>query len=115
MKLPSFVLKFYAWLMTTFMPAKLMRDKRGITGLVIATIIALIVITFMIPLGIVITASIKTTIDGMSLTCVANTTANLVFTNAWQAYNLAAILSIVAAAGAIITIIVAAFSFRKVT
>jgi uncharacterized membrane protein len=51
----------------------------------------------------------------MALTGVANTTANAVFTNAWQAYNLSSILSIVAAAGAIITIIVAAFSFRKQT
>jgi hypothetical protein len=97
------------------LPKRLLSNKRGITGLVIATIIALVTISIIVPIGIIITYNIQTTITGMGMTAnsAAANASTAVFNNAWQAYNLASILSIVAAAGAIITIIVASFSFYQ--
>jgi len=95
--------------------SRLRKDKRGITGLVIATVIALVTISIIIPIGIIITYNIQSTISGMGMTAnsAAANASTAVFTNAWQAYNLASILSIVAAAGAIITIIVASFGYMQ--
>jgi hypothetical protein len=91
---------------------KLRHDKRGITGLVLATVVALIVITIVVPIGIIITYNLSTVVSGLGLPAnsAAANASNQVFTTAWQAYNLAAIMSIVAAAGAIITIIIVAFA-----
>lgn len=98
---------------------KLRKDKRGISGMIIATVIALIVITIIVPIGIVITYNLSTVATsilggagGAAGSTAAQNASKAVFDTAWQSYNLAAILSIVAAAGAIITIIVAVFAVR---
>lgn len=101
---------------------KLRKDKRGITGMIIATVIALVVITIIVPIGIIITSNLYTVASnivgttqvlGGSGNSSAGNATKAVFDTAWQSYNLAAILSIVAAAGAIITIIVAVFAVRS--
>lgn len=117
-KTMKFLERLKLWLAMLVMapfPKRLLTNKRGITGLVIATIIALVTISIIVPIGIIITYNIQTTITGMGMTAnsAAANASTAVFNNAWQAYNLASILSIVAAAGAIITIIVASFSFYQ--
>ena len=100
---------------------KLRRDKRAITGMIIATVVALVTITIIVPIGIIITSNLYTVSSGIvgstnvlggSGNSSAGNATKAVFDTAWQAYNLAAILSIVAAAGAIISIIVAIFAVR---
>lgn len=92
---------------------KLRRNRKAITGLVIATVIGLITIAIILPVGILVTAQLNTVVNSMALTGVANTTANAVFVNVYSAFNLATIIPIVAAAGAIITIIVGVMAFRS--
>lgn len=87
-------------------------NKRGITALAIGVVITLVVLTFMIPIGIYLTYSMQTVVNGLGMTAnsAADNASDQVFTTAWQAYNLASIMLIVAAAGAIITIIISAFA-----
>lgn len=92
---------------------KFLKNRTAITGLVIATVIGLITIAIILPVGIMVTSQLNSVVTTMGLTGTANTTANAVFNNVYSAFNLATIIPIVAAAGAIITIIVGVMAFRS--
>ncbi len=93
---------------------KLRKNKRGITALILGAVIAIIMVTIIVPLGVLITYNLQTVITGLGMTAdsAADNATDQVFTTAWSAYNMSAILSIVAAAGAIITIIIGVFVAR---
>jgi Flp pilus assembly pilin Flp len=92
---------------------RLKRDKRGITALVIALVVSLVALGILIPVGLLVTSNIKTTVDSMDLGSQGNLTRTTLFTNIFQGYNLAAIIPIIAAAGIIISVIIGAFAFRQ--
>lgn len=97
---------------------KLKRDKRGITGMVIGLIVLLIACAVLIPIGVIITASLHAALPALphsGATLQANITAEAVFTNVYNAFSIAAIVPFVAAAALIIGIIVTAFAVRSRT
>ncbi len=94
---------------------RLRRNKKGVTGLVIALVVSLVALSAMIPIGLLITAKVEDTVDDYVLGVAGNATRDALFANIFAAYDLAAIVPIVAAAGIIISVIVAAFYFKTKT
>jgi len=92
--------------------SKLIHNKKGITGMVIGLIVLLIACAVLIPIGIIITASLHAALPSLTAGSVANKTAEAVFTNVYNAFSIAAIVPFVAAAALIIGIIVTAFAVR---
>jgi Flp pilus assembly pilin Flp len=88
------------------------KDRRGITGIVIALVVAMVAIAIVIPIGMLLTANIYTTVSNMVLGTSGNATRTVLFNNIWSAYSLAAVVPIVAAAGLIISVVIAAFALR---
>jgi Flp pilus assembly pilin Flp len=108
----------YAWLYTQIYSClpRFLRDCRGVTGLVLSMVVALVTIAILIPIGLLVTTNI-----GDSLSLVSSKTANTtvaqnvtydVFQNVYQAFSLSALTPIIAVAGLLIAIIVGAFAFR---
>jgi Flp pilus assembly pilin Flp len=89
------------------------KNRKGITALVIALVVSLVALGILIPVGLLVTSNIKTTVDSMDLGTQGNATRLTLFTNIFQGYNLAAIIPIIAAAGIIISVIIGAFAFRQ--
>ena len=85
--------------------------KKGITGLVIGMVTVLIACAILVPIGLLVTSNLQTSMP--ALTGSANTTSYAVYNNVYSAFSLSAVVPIVAAAGVIITIIVGVFAFRK--
>ena len=92
---------------------KLMRNKKGMTGIVIALVVTLVALGVILPVGMLVTANIYDTVSDLNLGTSGNTTRTTLFTNIWSAYSLSAIIPIVGAAGIIISVIIAAFAFQK--
>jgi hypothetical protein len=90
---------------------QLVRDNKAITGLVIGMVVVLIACAILIPIGVLVTANLATSMP--ALTGTANTTAYAVYGNVYSAFQLSAIVPIVAAAGVIISIIVGVFAFKR--
>ncbi len=90
---------------------KLREHRKGITGLVIGMVVVLIACAVLIPVGVLVTANLQTAMP--ALTGSANTTAYAVYNNVYSAFQLSAVVPIVASAGVIISIIVGVFAFRR--
>ena len=86
-------------------------DNKAITGLVIGMVTVLIACAILIPIGVLVTANLQSSMP--SMTGSANTTAYAVYNNTYSAFNLSAVVPIVAAAGVIISIIIGVFAFRR--
>lgn len=92
--------------------AKKLRDNRkGITGLVIGMVVVLIACAILIPIGLLVTANLQTSMPALSGS--ANTTAYQVYNNVYSAFSISAVVPIVAAAGVIISIIVGVFAWKR--
>lgn len=91
------------------------KNKRGMTGMAIMTVVLVIILTAAVPIGVYITYTLQTVITGLGMTVnsAAANASNAVFTTAWSAYNLMSVLTIIAAAAAIIAILVGAFAFKQ--
>ena len=85
---------------------KLLKNRRGS----IALVTMLVTLVIVIIIGLVVTAQLNTTALSFNLGASGNATRTTLFTNTWSAYNLAAVIPIVAAAGAIIGVVF--FYFR---
>jgi uncharacterized membrane protein YjgN (DUF898 family) len=91
----------------------LRRDRRAITGMILALIITLVSLAILLPVGLLLTAQIATTVNTYNLGTSGNATRLAVLNNIWAAFNLSAIIPIVAAAGIIIAVIVGAFVLKQ--
>lgn len=95
--------------------SKLRKNKRGMTGMALATVILVIILTAAVPIGVYITYTLQSVITGLGMTAysAADNASDQVFTTAWSAYNLMSVLTIIAAAAAIISILIGAFAIRQ--
>lgn len=91
----------------------LRKNRRGITAMIIALVVALVALAIILPIGLMVHSSLTglTKISGMSAT--ANTTVDNVNNNIYSAFNLTAIVPIIAAAAVIISVIMGAFAFKQ--
>jgi len=92
---------------------KLKRDERAVTGIVVVLVVGLITIGIILPVGLMVTGSLYTTISDLNLGTSGNATRTTLFNNIYAAYNLSVIVPIISAAGLIIGVIGAYFAFRK--
>jgi len=92
---------------------KLHRNQKAITAMIIALVVALVALAIILPIGLMVHSSLTglTKISGMSAT--ANTTVDNVNNNIYSAFNLTAIVPIIAAAAVIISVIMGAFAFKQ--
>jgi len=81
--------------------------------MIIALVVALVALAIILPIGLMVHSSLTglTKISGMSAT--ANTTVDNVNNNIYSAFNLTAIVPIIAAAAVIISVIMGAFAFKQ--
>ena len=91
---------------------KILTDKRGLTGPVMALVIGLVVIGILLPVGLLIVGNLSSTVTAMDLGTSGNATRTTLFSNIYAAFNLAVIVPIIAAAGIIIAVVGAYFAFR---
>lgn len=92
---------------------KLKNDKRGVSGIVIVLVVGLITIGIILPVGLMVTGSLYSTIATLDLGTSGNATRTTLFNNIYAAYNLSVIVPIISAAGLIIGVIGAYFAFRS--
>ena len=81
--------------------------------IILSLVVALVALAILIPVGLMIQSSLTTItkITGMSTT--ANATVDTVNTNIYSAFNLVAIVPIIAGAAVIISVIMGAFAFKQ--
>jgi ABC-type spermidine/putrescine transport system permease subunit II len=93
--------------------SKLRKNRKGITMIILSLVVALVALAILIPVGLMIQSSLTTItkITGMSAT--ANATVDTVNTNIYSAFNLVAIVPIIAGAAVIISVIMGAFAFKN--
>ena len=85
--------------------------KRVNVNLVTGAVIALIVIGFLLPVGMYIYYQGYSTVSSQDLGTTGNATRSTVNTNVWGAFNLLSVSPTLVGAGAVITILFAAFAF----
>jgi len=95
---------------------KFLKDKKAVTGMVLALVVALVTISILIPIGLLVTTNIG---DSMNIvtakTNVTTTAQNVsydVFQNVYTAFSLSALVPIIAVAGLLIAIIIGAFAMK---
>jgi len=95
---------------------KLLKNKKGVTGMVIALVVSLVALAIIIPVGVLIATNLSTSMDVVAAksneTSLAENVTFDVFTNIWTAFSLSALVPIIAVAGLLIAIIVGAFALR---
>jgi hypothetical protein len=100
--------KLWFWLMLLKMDN---RAYSPVIMLIISVIVGFLAIAVLVPAGLITVAMLNTTISAMSAyTGTVKTTTIALFTNIFAGFNLMAISPIVMAAGAIVTILVVAFT-----
>lgn len=78
---------------------KLKRDKKGSA---LALVIMMVSLVIVIIVGLLVVGQLSDTADAMDLGASGNATRTTLFTNTYAGFNLAVIIPIVAAAGAIL-------------
>jgi len=104
------------WAFLTTLNMKLMtfRDnRRGIQAIVLALVVTLVSLAVILPVGLLATSYIRSTIDAMDLGTSGNATRTTLFTNIYVAFDLSAIVPIIAGAALVIGVIIAGFTFSR--
>jgi len=96
---------------------KLLRNRKGITGLVVMLVVSLVALALIIPIGILITVNLSDALDVVAAKSGSTTQAqNItydVFDSIWTSWSLSSLVPIIAVAAALIAIIVGAFVFQR--
>ena len=69
-------------------------------------VVMLVTLAVILPIGLIVVGNLNTTVSAMDLGSQGNSTRTSLFNNIYSAFNLAVIIPIVAAAGAIIGIVI---------
>ena len=69
-------------------------------------VVMLVTLAVILPIGLIVVGNLNTTVSNMDLGSQGNSTRTSLFNNIYSAFNLAVIIPIVAAAGAIIGIVI---------
>jgi len=72
----------------------------------LALVVMLITLAVILPIGLIVVGNLNSTVSNMDLGTQGNSTRTSLFNNIYSAFNLAVIIPIVAAAGAIIGIVI---------
>lgn len=88
---------------------KLLESKRGNMALVVM----LITLAIIIIVGLVVVGQLSSTANTFNLGASGNATRTTLFNNVYSAFNLAVIIPIVAAAGAIVGVVMFYFRVRS--
>ncbi len=91
------------------------RDRRAMFGLVLGLVITLVALGVILMVGLLVNYNIQQTMDAVDLGAAGNATRTAIETNIDQAFNLAAIVPIVAGASLVIGAIIAGFAIRSRT
>ena len=91
---------------------KLLKNKRAVSGMVLALVVALVTIAVLIPIGLLVTTNIESSLPALTADSAAANASEAVFDNVYTAFSLSALVPIVAVAGLLIAIIIGAFAFR---
>ena len=102
---------FYAQIMSRL--PTVFTDRRGITGMVLALVVALVTIAILIPIGLLVTVNIEGSMPALTADSVEANVSEAVFANVYTAFSLSALVPIIAVAGLLIAIIIGAFAFRS--
>lgn len=90
------------------------KNKRGMTGLVIAAIILFLSLVVIIPISILVEGTIYSTVtDSLQSAGISNATAVSLHNNVASAFSIMAILPLIAVVGIIISAIVGGFAYYK--
>ena len=76
------------------------------SGPALALIVMLVTIAVILPIGLMVIGNLNTLVNSYDLGSQGNSTRTSLFNNIYSAFNLAVIIPIVAAAGAIIGIVI---------
>lgn len=95
---------------------RLLKNRKAVTGIVIALVITLVALAVIIPIGVLVATNLSSSLDVVAAKSNTTTTAQNVtydvFANIWTAFSLSALVPIIAVAGLLIAIIVSAFALR---
>ena len=69
-------------------------------------VVMLVTLAVILPIGLIVVGNLNSTVSNMDLGSQGNSTRTSLFNNIYSAFNLAVIIPIVAAAGAIIGIVI---------
>jgi competence protein ComGC len=83
---------------------KFKRDRKASALALVTMMVVLVTITIV---GLVVVGQLQTTAEAMNLGTSGNATRTVLFTNTYAGFNLAVIIPIVAAAGAILGVVFA--------
>ena len=96
---------------------KLLKDRKGVTALVVTLCVSLVALALIIPIGILVTTNLSDALDVVAAKSNVTTTAeNItydVFDSLWTSWSLSSLIPIIAVAAVLIAIIVGAFVFRR--
>jgi len=96
---------------------KLLKNRKGVTALVVTLCVSLVALALIIPIGILVTTNLSDALDVVAAKSNVTTTAeNItydVFDSLWTSWSLSSLIPIIAVAAVLIAIIVGAFVFRR--
>ena len=89
---------------------RIFKDRKGSA---LALVTMMVVLVTIVIVGLVVVGQLQTTAEGMNLGTSGNSTRTTLFTNTYAGFNLAVIIPIVAAAGAILGVVFAYLGREK--
>ena len=96
---------------------KLLKNRKGVTALVVTLCVSLVALALIIPIGILVTTNLSDALDVVSAKSNVTTTAqNItydVFDSIWTSWSLSSLIPIIAVAAVLIAIIVGAFVYKR--
>jgi hypothetical protein len=96
---------------------KLLRNRKGVTAMVILLVTTLVSIALIIPIGLMVTTELGEAVGLVSAKSGTTTHAENVtydvFDSLWTAWSLSSLIPIIAVAAVLIAIIVGAFVFQR--
>ena len=96
---------------------KLLKNRKGVTALVVTLTVSLVALALIIPIGILVTTNLSDALGVVSAKSNVTTTAeNItydVFDSLWTSWSLSSLIPIIAVAAVLIAIIVGAFVFKR--
>ena len=82
------------------------KEVKRMNASTLALVVMLITLAVILPIGLIVVGNLNSTVSNMDLGSQGNSTRTSLFNNIYSAFNLAVIIPIVAAAGAIIGIVI---------
>jgi len=96
---------------------KLLKNRSGVTALVVTLTVSLVALALIIPIGVLITSNLSDALEVVSaksnVTSTAENVTYDVFDSLWTSWSLSTLIPIIAVAAVLIAIIIGAFVFKR--